>query len=128
MVPDDPAYRLAPGEAIIGEGIARTRGFKTGGALLLVSQTGKLLKARIRETFSNESALVSSDLVLISEADYRKFFNLAPNLYTDIAVSIRNEREIGTVIKKATLAMPEARFVTRSDIYCLTFSLYFLPN
>ena len=116
MAPDDPAYALAPGEAIIGEGVAASRGFKAGGPLLLVSQTGKLLKARIRELLPSESALVSSDLVLISEPDYRTFFNLPDGVYTDIAVAVRNEREIATIVEKATLALPEARFVTRSDI------------
>lgn len=118
MVPgkDAAEYSVGPGEAIIGEGLARTRGFKEGGALLLVSQTGKLLKARIKSVLSSDSALVSADLALISEPDYRRFFELPDDVYTDAAVSIRNPREIEKIVEKATYALPSARFVTRSDI------------
>jgi lipoprotein-releasing system permease protein len=54
--------------------------------------------------------------VLISEEDFRDFFGLGPDVYTDIAVSVRNEREISTIVTKAEKLMPDARFITRADI------------
>jgi len=68
------------------------------------------------DTLSHDSALVSADLMLITEQDFRDFFGLEPDVYTDISVSIRNEREIATIIAKAEKVMPKARFVTRADI------------
>lgn len=117
MVPDDPAYAPGPGEAIIGEAIPRNRGHKWENAPLFVSRTpGDLVKFEIIDTLSDDSALVSADLVLISEADFREFFGIGPDVYTDIAVTIRNPREIATIVAKAEKLMPDARFVTRADI------------
>ncbi len=117
MVPDDDSYDLQPGEAILGEGIGKARDFTWDTAPLFVtSLAGKMVKFTVRETFADDSALLTADLVLISEADFRSFFDLPPDVYTDIGVSIRNEREIGTIVQKAQLVMPNARFVTRSDI------------
>lgn len=117
MVPDDPGYNLQSGEAILGEAIGRERNFTWPRAPLFVtSLAGEMVKFTVRETLSSDSALVSADLVLINEADFRAFFNLPPDVYTDIGVSIRNAREIDTIVAKAKLLMPQARFVTRADI------------
>ncbi|WP_372840397.1 ABC transporter permease [Phaeovulum sp.] len=117
MVPDDESYALQPGEAILGGGIGEARDFTWDTAPLFVtSLAGKMVKFNVRETFADDSALLTADLVLISEADFRSFFNLPPDVWTDIGVTIRNELEIATIVGKAQLVMPNARFVTRSDI------------
>jgi len=117
MVPEDDSYNLQPGEVILGEGIGRERGFVWDGSPLFVtSLAGEMTKFTPRETFSDASALVTADLVLMSEADFRSFFLLPPDVYTDIGVTIRNEREIDTIVAKAQNVMPNARFVTREDI------------
>jgi len=109
-------YKLAKGEAIIGEGVARIKKLKKDGHLFLLSPTGKLMKLKVKQILSTKSALISSDLVLMSEPDYRRFFNLKKGVYTDIALSIRNQREIDTIVEKAAKLMPEGRFITRRDI------------
>ncbi len=62
------------------------------------------------------SALVSSDLVLLSEADFRAFFGLGPDVFTDIAMKVANPQEVGKVVEKASLRLPGFRFVTRADM------------
>lgn len=117
MVPDDPALTPAPGTVAVGEGIPRARGFTFAQAPLFLSRwPGELQKFTVARTFGSDSALVSTDLVLMAEADFRRFFDVPPGVYTDIAVSIRNPREIATIVDKATRVMPAARFVTRDDI------------
>ncbi|MDF2140732.1 ABC transporter permease [Paenirhodobacter sp. CAU 1674] len=117
MVPDDPAMMPEPGTVAVGEGIPRARGFTFAQAPLFLSRwPGELQKFAVARTFDSDSALVSSDLVLMAESDFRRFFEVPPGVYTDIAVSIRNPREIATIVEKATRAMPAARFVTRDDI------------
>ncbi len=117
MVPDDPTIKLEQGQAILGEAIPRSRGLSWEGAPLFLSRfEGDLVKFDVVDTLSHDSALVSADLMLITEQDFRDFFGLAPDVYTDISVSIRNEREIATIIAKAEKVMPKARFVTRADI------------
>lgn len=118
MVPPEESKTTAvnPGETIIGEGVARTKGIKQGGYLFLLSETGKLMKLKVKQVFSNQSALTNTDLILLSEPDYRRFFVLPPNLYTDLSLSIRNKREIDKIVEKAAKLMPQARFITRRDI------------
>jgi len=117
MVPDDPTIKLEQGQAILGEAIPRSRGLSWEGAPLFLSRfEGDLVKFDVVDTLSHDSALVSADLMLITEQDFRDFFGLEPDVYTDISVSIRNEREIATIIAKAEKVMPKARFVTRADI------------
>lgn len=117
MVPDDPALMPAPHHVIVGEGVPRARGLNWEGAPLFFSRkVGDLQRFDVERNLGSASALVSADLVLMTEEDFRSFFALPAGMFTDLAVSIRNAREIGTIVEKATLALPEARFVTRADI------------
>lgn len=117
MVPTDPEFTPAPGEVIVGEGVPRARGLKWEGAPLFFSRTvGDLQRFNIARTFGTDSSLVSADLVLMNAADFRAFFHVPEGMFTDLAVSIRNSREIGTIIEKAQVALPDARFVTREDV------------
>jgi ABC-type lipoprotein release transport system permease subunit len=112
----DSAHALEPGEAIVGEGVARLRKLAPGGYLFLVSTEGKLLKLKVKGLLASSSALVSSDLVLIAEANFRAFFSLGPDVFTDIALKVANPQEIGKVVEKAALRLPGFRFVTRADM------------
>lgn len=117
QVPADPGLVPGPGQAIIGEGVPRARGATWEGAPLFLSRyTGDMVKFEVVRVLEADSALVSSDLVLLNEADFRAFFGLPDGVWTDLAVSIRNPREIETVIGKAARVMPDARFITRDEI------------
>mgnify|MGYP001765295830 CR=1 FL=1 len=111
-----PDLALQKGEAIVGEGVARLRKLSEGKHLFLVSPAGRLLKAKVKKVLSPESALVSSDLVLVSAEDFRAFFELAPDQFTDIAMRVRNPSEVGTVSGKGALALPHYRFITRANM------------
>ena len=112
----DRGHALERGEAIVGEGVARARRLEPGKWLFLVSPTGRLLKARVRNVLSSESALVSSDLVLLSEGELRALFELPPDVWTDIAVGVANPQEVTTITEKAAQRLPGHRFVTRADM------------
>lgn len=117
MVPDDPAIRLERGQAMIGEGVRRSREMLWDTAPLLLSRRpGDSVRFNVVGSLPAESALVSSDLVLIPEADFRAFFGLPEGVYTDIALRVKNEREVGTIIDKAAAALPAARFITRAEV------------
>ena len=117
QVPGDSALIPGPGEVLVGEGVQRARGATWEGAPLFLSRyTGDMVKFEVARTFGADSALVSSDLVLLNEADFRAFFTLPEGVWTDLAVRIRNPLEIPTIIEKASKLMPEARFVTRDEI------------
>lgn len=117
MVPLDPTLAPPPGQAIMGEAIARVREASWDSAPLFLSRyNGDLVRFDPARRLTTDSALVSADLILLNEADFRDFFGLAPGIYTDIAVTIRNPREIDTIMDKAGALLPDARFVTRDEI------------
>ena len=119
MVPDgtDPSLTVAPGEVIVGAGVARVRDVKKLRHLLLLRPDGRLFKLRAKRILSHQSALLTHDLVLLSEADFRRFFNLPPQAgFTDIALQVRNPREVATVVNKISRRLPDARVITRADI------------
>ena len=78
MVPDDPALIPPDKHVSIGEGIVRTRELEWEKAPLFVSRRpGEALGFHVHERLSPDSALVSSDLVLINEAGFRDFLRPA---------------------------------------------------
>lgn len=114
--PRDAARAVAPGEAIVGEGVARARKLEVGKPFFLVSPAGKFLRTRVKAILPEASALASSDLVLIDEAAFRAFFELPPDRFTDFAVEVANPREVPTIAEKAAVKLPAYRFVTRADM------------
>ncbi|WP_444455125.1 ABC transporter permease [Rhodobacter capsulatus] len=117
MVPTAADLVPPPGEVIVGEAVPRVRDFKWQGTPLFLSRReGDLVRFDIARTLGAEVALVSADLVLMNEADFRSFFNVPAGQFTDFAVTVRNPRELSTVVEKASAALPAARFVTREDI------------
>jgi ABC-type lipoprotein release transport system permease subunit len=111
-----PDLAVAKGEVIVGEGVARARRLAPGKMLFLVSPSGRFLKTRVRAVLPAESALVSADLVLVEESDFRAFFELPAGVWTDVALTVTNPSEVTTVAGKAALKLPHHRFVTRSDM------------
>lgn len=109
-------FALVKGEAIVGEGVARLRNLAPGKFLFLVSPASKFLKLKIREVLPTESALVSTDLVLVSAEDFRAFFEIGPDQFTDLAMRVRNPSEVTTITSKAALALPHYRFITRANM------------
>ena len=118
MVPlaSDAAHRIAKGEAIVGEGVARARKLAPGKMLFLVSPAGRFLKAKVTAVVAADTALVSSDLVLVEESDFRGFFEVPAGVWTDVAITVTNPREVATVAEKASIRLPGHRFVTRADM------------
>lgn len=118
MVPSarDREHRLEAGETIIGQGVASARGVDVGETLLLRSPAGEFLKLDVNDLLSSDSQIVSADLILLSEADFRRFFRLPDGVFTDLALRVSNPREINTIIEKAARTMLDARFITRRDV------------
>jgi ABC-type lipoprotein release transport system permease subunit len=118
QVPAAPASSLvlAKGEVVLGEGVARLRQVQVGGPVFLVSPSGVALNLKLKAVLPAATALVSSDLVLLSEADFRRFFQLADDEFTDIALRVRNPKEIAKVAEKAGIALRQHRVITREDL------------
>jgi ABC-type lipoprotein release transport system permease subunit len=114
MVPRD--RKIAPGEIQIGAGVARTRGLGLGDYLSLRSAEGKPFSFRVAGLLDPESELVSSDLLLLGEEDFRRFFSYPAGRYTDIVLRVRNPREVSKVAEKLSIALPDTRPIPREEI------------
>jgi len=114
MVPPDRA--LEPGSIAVGAALARARNADIGDYLFFLSTTGKLFKFRIDDLLDPASELASADLILVAEEDFRAFFGVPPGTFTDLAVRVRNPREITTVADKIVRAHPDVRVVGRDDL------------
>lgn len=111
-----PPEAPPPGEIDIGNGISRVRGAYPGDMLPLRSYSGEPFVLTVRELVDPASELVSSDLILISERDFRALFGLPPDVFTDIGVTVRNPREVATVAAKIVKLLPDCRPIMRSEI------------
>lgn len=106
----------APGQAIIGLGVAQVREAAVGDVMSFRAHDGQLVSFTIAGIVDPDSALVSADLFLVAEADYRRLFGIAPDRFTDIVVTVRNPREVRTVAEKIDAALPDTRIILRDEI------------
>ncbi len=104
------------GQVVRGRGVARARALGPGDRLPLHAADGSYLTLAVREVMPEDSELVSADLLLVGEEDFRALSGVAPGTFTDVAVSIRNAKEVQTVAAKVTRLLPSARPITRSEI------------
>jgi ABC-type lipoprotein release transport system permease subunit len=111
-----PENRPEPGTIAIGQGIARTRLTFPGDLLDFRGYDGKVISLEVKKIFSSESELVSSDLILVSEEDFRKLFGGAGDYATDLSLRVRNPRELNTVALKIAERLPDTRIILRDEI------------
>jgi len=121
MVADDRVLApgklvLAPGKLVVGAGLARTRGVAPGNHISFHAYSGKLFTFGIADILPARSELVRADLVLLSKADYRAFFDIPPGHCTDITLRVANPLEVRSVASKLAQQFPDSRPILREEI------------
>ncbi len=114
MVPE--AYEYGPGSVVIGEGISRIRLVYPGDDMEFRTSDGSQKVLQIKKVLPAESELVSSDLMLVSEDDFRQLFGISGESATDLAVRVRNPRELATIALKISELFPDTRIIMREEI------------
>ncbi len=104
------------GSIVIGAGVSRSRSAAPGDILPLRGYDGQLSYFTIAGLLPSDSELVSADLMLLSEADFRKLFHLPAGVYTDVILDVRNSREVATVAGKIVRILPDTRPISRSEV------------
>jgi ABC-type lipoprotein release transport system permease subunit len=122
IVPEDS--RLETGSIRIGKGISRTRLIDEEDEMEFKAHDGTILHLRIQKILSPESELVSSDLVLVSEDDYRRLLGLSRKFVTDITLRIKNPNEYSVIANKIAERLPDTRIILREEI-ARTYDLVF---
>lgn len=104
------------GEVVVGAGLARFRGVQAGNVLSFRSYSGKLFAFRVAGVLADDSELVSADLVLTNEKDFRAFFDYPDGHWTDITLAVANPQEVRTVARKLADALPDSRPILREEV------------
>ncbi len=105
-----------PGFIVVGEGVARTRLLDRSDPMEFKTSSGEVLQLQVLDKLDPGLELVSSDLILVSEQDFRKLFGMPGNRFTDIVLTVKNPRERPTVAVKIAGALPDTRQILREEI------------
>ena len=122
MASDDPSSETE--SAVIGSAIAKARNLAVGDLLPLICYDKTPLMLQIRSILPSRSDLMAADLIVISSGDFRTLFNFPAGQATDLAVSVRNAREISTIAAKIVQQFPESRPILKSEIQRTYQSLF----
>ena len=111
-----PAEEVASGSIMLGATLARARGLQPGNLISFRSYAGKLFSFKVAALLSPDSELLAADLVLLSEDDFRAFFDYPAGHYTDIALSVANPQEVRNIAAKLANVLPDSRPILREEV------------
>lgn len=114
VVPERFAHEK--GSIVIGSGISRARHAYEGDTLSFTGHDGVARNYTIAAILSDDSQLVSADLIQISADDYRDLSGMPKDQATDLLLKVRNAREIRTVAEKIRKLLPDSRPIIRDEI------------
>jgi len=104
------------GSIVIGKGVARNLPGDNYGAIPLKASDGSYLFLKVGGILPAESELVSADLILMSEKDFRLMFGIPDEYVTDITLQVRNPKEYTTVATKISQLLPDSRPILKEEI------------
>jgi lipoprotein-releasing system permease protein len=114
MVSEDSP--LSSGRIEIGEGVSRARLAFEGDTLEFRTYDGSIIELEVSGLISAESALLSSDLILMTEDDFRRLFGISEELATDLVLRVGNPRELSVIALKIAELLPDTRQILRDEI------------
>jgi ABC-type lipoprotein release transport system permease subunit len=114
MVPDGFGHK--EGNIMIGNGIARTQGINKGDTMWFTKSDGSAMNFAVAGVLPAESEIVSSDVILMGEGDFRQLFGIPDGYATDLTLAIRNPRELTTIAGKVVEILPGTRPIIRDEI------------
>ncbi len=111
------------GEIIIGNGVSWRAG--TGGGKQNIRKNevipfktydGSVLPLKVKGILPFSSELVTADLILVSEADFRRIFSIPDDHATDLVLKVRNPKELSNIATKIKLKFPDTRQILQEEI------------
>ncbi len=114
LVPRNCGFK--PGEMAVGRGISRSLGAFEDDLLSFRAYDGARATFRVKEVLDPKSELVASDLILLCEDDFRRLFGVPEGFSTDVALEVKNRKELGVIAFKITQVLPDARPIRRDQI------------
>ena len=111
------------GAMVIGTGVARRneigkteQKLSKGDVIPFKTADGTVLVLTVKGLFPSASELVTADLILVSESDFRQIFAIGQAQATDLVLRVKNTKELATIAGKITHLHPDTRPILREDI------------
>jgi len=114
VVPDD--FEYGAGSIVVGQGVSRTFQAGKGDMLPFRTRDGSYMSMEIADVLPADSEIVSSDLVLLSDVDFRELTGMQKGFFTDMALQVRNAKELPTIAAKIKRLLPDTRPITRDEM------------
>jgi ABC-type lipoprotein release transport system permease subunit len=114
MVQED--FSNERGQIEIGQGVSMSRLVFEGDTIEFKAQDGEIRHFQVKKVLPQESELISSDLVLIGEADFRNLFASEEGAFTDVVLRVRNPKELNNIAHKIAERLPDTRQILREEI------------
>ena len=102
--------------ATIGNGVLQSWGTVQDNQLVFKSASGEPVILSIAESFPGQTDLVAADLILMAREPFRQITGVPAGWATDLAVTVRNTREVGTIAEKIAQRLPDSRPILKSEI------------
>jgi ABC-type lipoprotein release transport system permease subunit len=110
------ASRGKVGFVNIGAGVARVAGVQKEDTIPFKTADGTYVTLEVGGILPHESELIASDLIEISEEDFRQFFAIPENAFTDLTLRVRNKNELNVIADKIRRYLPDSRPILREEI------------
>jgi ABC-type lipoprotein release transport system permease subunit len=109
----------APGErgrVVVGYSITKALDLNERTTFSLFRPDLSLKPFEVGGEFSRDTDILTNDLIVMSLDDARDLFAIPAGLVTDLCVYVANPKEIDTIAKKISEALPSVRVLTRPQI------------
>ena len=113
-----------PGAILIGAGVTRRsepgkppQSLRKNDHIPFKTYDGEVLTLQVKGVLPAASELVTADLILLSEQDFRTLFAFPEDRATDLVLTVKNPKELATIATKITRIHPDSRPVLRNDIH-----------
>lgn len=113
LAPGDPP---ADGTMVLGDGISKDRQAFPGDIMSFRTSGGRTMSLVVEQVLPGESSLLTADLVLVSERDFRELFGMPEGYSTDLAVQVRAPADMDAVAREIPARQPDARVTRRDDV------------
>ena len=114
VVPQDNPPQV--GTILIGSGLSKLREAGLDDIIGFTGYDGKAQSYKVKGILSEQSQLLSADLIVMSEPDYRALSGIPATMATDLVLKVRNRKEYTTIAEKITKLLPDTRPIIRNEI------------
>lgn len=104
------------GRVVVGHSITKALDLAGRTTFSLFRPDLSLKPFAISGEFSRDTDILTNDLIVMNLADARDLFAIPDGLVTDLCVYVANPKEIDTIAKKISEALPSVRVLTRPQI------------